>query len=193
MLVSGAPWSATVSLLQHPYDGAQGGADGSEFLPEPQILFLLHALGLLKLGQDRCHRLLGVVVCSHDGGESLVESGFPWPVRPLSHSSPPSSPVFLCLRPLDHFEMWVVIAVVEFRGRGGVLAVFCTALEYGDLVELFWFEIVFRIVFFPRGSFCFWRVALLSQAFLLFVVVFNMMPEVILVPDCMQGHHLMLS
>ncbi|KAJ1198152.1 hypothetical protein NDU88_001996 [Pleurodeles waltl] len=68
---------------------------------EPQILFLLHALGLLKLGQDRCHRLLRVVVCSHDGGEGLVESGFPWPVRPLSHGSPPSSRVFLCLRPLD--------------------------------------------------------------------------------------------
>ncbi|KAJ1089859.1 hypothetical protein NDU88_003003 [Pleurodeles waltl] len=88
-------------VLQHPYDGALGRADGSEFLPEPQILFLLHALGLLKLGQDRSHRLLGVVVCSHDGREGLVESGFQWPVRPLSHGSPPSSPVFLCLRPLD--------------------------------------------------------------------------------------------
>ncbi|KAJ1152947.1 hypothetical protein NDU88_005720 [Pleurodeles waltl] len=88
-------------VLQHPYDGAKGGADGPELLPKPQLLFLLQAQGLLKLGQDHRHRLLGVVVGSHDGGEGLVESGFPWPVRPLSHSSPPSSPVFLCLRPLD--------------------------------------------------------------------------------------------
>ncbi|KAJ1216444.1 hypothetical protein NDU88_004046 [Pleurodeles waltl] len=88
-------------FFQHPYDGTQGGADGSEFLPEAHILFLLQALGLLKLGQYRLHRLLGVVVGSHDGGEGLVESGFPWPIRPLSHSNPPSSPVFLGLRPLD--------------------------------------------------------------------------------------------
>ncbi|KAJ1172472.1 hypothetical protein NDU88_004319, partial [Pleurodeles waltl] len=47
-------------FLQHPYDGAQGGIDGSEFLPEDQILFLLQVLGLLKLGRYRCHCLLGV-------------------------------------------------------------------------------------------------------------------------------------
>ncbi|KAJ1110437.1 hypothetical protein NDU88_007788 [Pleurodeles waltl] len=66
-------------FLQHPYNGAQGGIDGFEFLPEPQILFLLQPLGLLKLGQYRCHCLLGMMVGSHDVGEGLVESGFPGP------------------------------------------------------------------------------------------------------------------
>ncbi|KAJ1148717.1 hypothetical protein NDU88_001545 [Pleurodeles waltl] len=55
-------------FLQHSYNGAQGGIDGSEFLPEPQILFLLQPLDLLKLGQYCCHRLLGIVVGSHDVG-----------------------------------------------------------------------------------------------------------------------------
>ncbi|KAJ1160110.1 hypothetical protein NDU88_000612 [Pleurodeles waltl] len=69
-------------VLQHPYNGAQGGIDGFEFLSEPQILFLLQPLGLLKLGQYRCHRLMGMMVRSHDVGEGLVESGFPRPVLP---------------------------------------------------------------------------------------------------------------
>ncbi|KAJ1104308.1 hypothetical protein NDU88_001720 [Pleurodeles waltl] len=50
-------------VLQHPCDGAQGGADGPELLPEPQIQFILQAQGLLQLVQDHGHRLLGVVVC----------------------------------------------------------------------------------------------------------------------------------
>ncbi|KAJ1180200.1 hypothetical protein NDU88_005422 [Pleurodeles waltl] len=48
-------------ILQHPYNGDQGGVDVLEFLPDPQIVFLLQPLGLLKVGQYRCHRLLGTM------------------------------------------------------------------------------------------------------------------------------------
>ncbi|KAJ1139482.1 hypothetical protein NDU88_005853 [Pleurodeles waltl] len=119
-------------VLQHPYDGAQGRADGSELLPEPQILFLLHALDLLKLCQDRSHRLLGVVVCSHDGGEGLVESGFPWPVRPLSHSSPPSSPVVVGVVGYPGFPVVVETQLIDVSWVQR-----CVYLELSN-VAVFW-------------------------------------------------------
>ncbi|KAJ1211572.1 hypothetical protein NDU88_006930 [Pleurodeles waltl] len=62
---------------QHPCNGDQ---DVFEVLPDPQVLSLLQPLGLLQLGQYLAHGLLGMVVCSQDVGECLLESGFPGPV-----------------------------------------------------------------------------------------------------------------
>ncbi|KAJ1134709.1 hypothetical protein NDU88_001156 [Pleurodeles waltl] len=137
-------------VLQQPYNGDQGGVDGLQFLPDPQIVFLLQPLGLLKVGQYRFHRLLGMMVRTHDVGEDLVESGFPGPVLPLSHSCPPSSPVFpavVCtangiLRLKDrHVDSWVVIVWAYSCLRDGVgfaslsltfgVADFCGCLDFG--------------------------------------------------------------
>ncbi|KAJ1178512.1 hypothetical protein NDU88_003758 [Pleurodeles waltl] len=136
-------------VLQHPYNGDQVGVDGLEFLPDPQILFLLQPLGLPKCGQYRCHRLLEMMVRSHDVGEGLVESGFPGPVLPLSHSSHPSSPVFLCLCPLNlgtangirrlkdsRVDSWVMIvwAYSYWRDSGGfVIASLSLTFGVADL------------------------------------------------------------
>ncbi|KAJ1216569.1 hypothetical protein NDU88_004170 [Pleurodeles waltl] len=130
-------------FLQHPYDGAQGGIDGSEFLPEAQILFLLQALGLLKLGQYRCHRLLGMVVGSHDVGE-WVPLACPPPVTPQPSQfpcvpGPPSpGPAAVCTangipRLNDRrVDSCVVIVWVYLCWRDGVSFVFASlSLTFG--------------------------------------------------------------
>ncbi|KAJ1190500.1 hypothetical protein NDU88_007238 [Pleurodeles waltl] len=47
-------------VLQHPYNGDQGVANGLHVLPDPQIVFLLQPLGLLKR-QYRYQLLLGMM------------------------------------------------------------------------------------------------------------------------------------
>ncbi|KAJ1179878.1 hypothetical protein NDU88_005110 [Pleurodeles waltl] len=47
--------------------GPHSGTDVPEFIAEPLVAFLLLCLDLGEPGQYRRHRLLGVVVCSHDG------------------------------------------------------------------------------------------------------------------------------
>ncbi|KAJ1176611.1 hypothetical protein NDU88_001882 [Pleurodeles waltl] len=58
----------------------EGQDDVPELLSVPHVPLLLLCLDLLEPGQYRRHRLLGVVVCFHDGGEGLLESRFPGPV-----------------------------------------------------------------------------------------------------------------
>ncbi|KAJ1195261.1 hypothetical protein NDU88_004542 [Pleurodeles waltl] len=55
------------NLVECHHDCTHCGTDAAQFFPEPHVLALLHGLDLLEPGQDRRHRLLGVVVRSHDG------------------------------------------------------------------------------------------------------------------------------
>ncbi|KAJ1189730.1 hypothetical protein NDU88_006472 [Pleurodeles waltl] len=50
------------NLVECHHDCTHCGTDGAQFFPEPHVLALLHGLDLLEPGQDRRHRLLGVVV-----------------------------------------------------------------------------------------------------------------------------------
>ncbi|KAJ1116150.1 hypothetical protein NDU88_004369 [Pleurodeles waltl] len=92
--------------------GPHCGSDVPEFIAEPHVPFLLLCLDLGEPGQYRRHRLLGVMVCSHDGGEGLLESRFPGPV---------------CV--FQNVQCGSVLELCVYFDRGGVYRQWNTAVE----------------------------------------------------------------